>query len=86
MKTLADMIQEWQLSIVSILKGLQGYCKVRCWNWSSSWVVSSGVYCFWAELPPEARPIQARVLEEYQRLHDVLRFCCAASQMTLYEN
>jgi hypothetical protein len=86
MNTLAAMIQEWQSSIVSILKELQGYCKVRRWNFPGSAIIwVGGDYC-WVELPPGARPIQARLLEEYQRLYGVLQvLLCGQPDDTLRE-
>jgi hypothetical protein len=86
MKTLADMTKEWKLSIVPILEELQGHCMIRRWNRPGSYILSGGADFCWVELPSEARPIQARVLEEYRRLHDVLQaLLCGQPDDTLRE-
>lgn len=59
--------------MASVLDDLRCYSRVECWNYPGSAIISAGDDYCWSDIASEARPIQARALEEYCRLHESLK-------------
>jgi hypothetical protein len=66
MKTVADNIYEWSEGLKALMTDLQRHSSIHRWNYNTGGVIWYGSDYRWTELGEAARPIQARVLEEYR--------------------